>query len=183
MIGATESRRPEADIADFRFRSLEGVDQMVSSKLIALSICTAFCAGKAFAQIERTCPRTLPPPLEMSGGPFPSGEWYGSESLAVLLKPGGVWKGMGAEHRYRDKLAWWSYGFDPSLEPRPALVVTGKRLDAEAPPAIVSQATNMYFDGWAMLVMIELPSRGCWEISGDYLGQTLSFVVEVDSEE
>ncbi len=109
--------------------------------------------------------------------------WYGSESLAVLLKSDGVWKGMGSEHNYRDKLSWWSYGYDGSLEPRPELVVTGKRLDADVPPAIVSEATNAYVGGWTMLVLVEFPSIGCWEITGSYRGQTLSFVVEVGSDD
>lgn len=33
-------------------------------------------------------------------------------------------------------------------------------------------------DGWLMLTGIDFPSTGCWEISGEYLGQSLTFVVE-----
>jgi hypothetical protein len=32
-----------------------------------------------------------------------------------------------------------------------------------------------------MLVAVEFPSAGCWEITGEYLGQKLSFVVEAAS--
>jgi hypothetical protein len=30
-----------------------------------------------------------------------------------------------------------------------------------------------------MLVAVEFPSIGCWEISGEYKGQRLSFIVDV----
>ena len=47
----------------------------------------------------------------------------------------------------------------------------------------VTRATNAYnkdFGGWAMLVMVEFPASGCWELTGRYKGQTVSFVVYVD---
>jgi hypothetical protein len=34
-----------------------------------------------------------------------------------------------------------------------------------------------------MLVMVEFPSAGCWKITGEYLGQVLDFVVEVQADE
>ena len=34
-----------------------------------------------------------------------------------------------------------------------------------------------------MLVAVELPVAGCWEITGEYLGQKLSFVVEVRADD
>jgi hypothetical protein len=33
-----------------------------------------------------------------------------------------------------------------------------------------------------MLVLVEFPSAGCWELTGRYLGQELTFVVEVPDE-
>jgi hypothetical protein len=72
-------------------------------------------------------------------------------------------------------------------EPFPAsenLVVRGRRLDRDAPPADISRTTNAHspsLGGWTMLVAVEFPSPGCWEITGEYLGQKLSFVVSVPS--
>jgi hypothetical protein len=113
--------------------------------------------------------------------PFPASErWYGSETLAVMLPDGGIWRGMGAQHRYRDKLFWWSYGFRPGSESY--LSVRGQGLDDDSPPASISRATNAHslsLGGWTMLVAVEFPSAGCWEITGEYLGQELSFVVNV----
>jgi|SRR5688572_17138959 len=130
------------------------------------------------------CPRTLGT-SDMLGKPFPSSDrWYGSESLAVILRPDGIWRGMGPNSNFRDKLFWWSQGFKPGLEAN--LTVTGKRLDADSPPAEISKTTNAHADslgGWAMLVGVEFPSAGCWQLTGKYLGQELSFVVEVRADD
>jgi len=74
-------------------------------------------------------------------------------------------------------------GYDWSAEPEPALTVTGKRLDGEAPPLVASKATNAYAAdiGSAMLVGVDIPTAGCWEITGQYGEQELSFVVQVFS--
>jgi hypothetical protein len=32
----------------------------------------------------------------------------------------------------------------------------------------------------AMLLMLELPERGCWEVTGNYKSDSLSYVVWVD---
>ena len=144
---------------------------------------TSLLAGGLCAEEVSTCLSTIPSG-RILGKPFPSSDsWYGSESLAVVLPDNGVWGGMGAAHNYRNKLFWWSYGFRPGSES--SLVVRGRRLDRESPPADISRATNAHspsLGGWAMLVGVEFPSSGCWEITGEYLGQTLSFVVNVPSE-
>ena len=63
-------------------------------------------------------------------------------------------------------------------EPSPDLTVSGKRLDAPALPLVASRATNAAADfGEAMLVLVEIPESGCWEIAGRYRGHELSFVV------
>jgi hypothetical protein len=66
-------------------------------------------------------------------------------------------------------------------EPEPALIVTGERLDAQAPPLTSSQATNAYASdiGSAMLTGVDLPTLGCWRITGRYGTAELSFVVWV----
>ena len=100
----------------------------------------------------------------------------------MRLSTSGAWHGMGPKHAYRDKLFWWRQGYSGRTEPRPELAVTGRRLDGAAPPAKVSGATNARhadFGGWAMLVMVEFPTDGCWELTGEYKGQTLSFVTKV----
>jgi hypothetical protein len=141
-------------------------------------------ASGAAAESASSCPTTVAPSRSFAE-PSPSSAsrfWYGSEALAVLLKQGGTWQGMGPKHNYRDKLFWWRQGYVGATEPRPELIVSGRKLDGEAPPANVSRATNAYhkdFGGWAMLVMVEFPESGCWELTGQYKGQIESFVVQV----
>jgi hypothetical protein len=79
------------------------------------------------------------------------------------------------------KLAWWKQGYDWQAEPEPDLTVIGRRLDGEAPPLIASKATNAYAEdiGSAMMVGFDIPTAGCWEITGSIDGQELSFVVQV----
>lgn len=132
-----------------------------------------------------TCPVTVAA-AQRFAEPSPSSAsrfWYGSEALAVLLRTGGIWRGMNRERRYRNKLVWWRQGFDGRTESRPALVVRGRRLDGDAPPADVSPATNARhsdFGGWAMMNLVEFPISGCWELTGEYRGEKLRFVVLVE---
>jgi hypothetical protein len=151
---------------------------MVTSTVVATAL-----TSRANAEPDNAC-LTTAPSGSILGEPFPVSErWYGSEALAVMLPPDGVWRGMGPKHRYRDKLFWWSYGFSPGSESH--LVVRGRRLDGESPAADISKTTNAHspsLGGWTMLVGVEFPSDGCWEITGEYLGQRLSFVVAVASE-
>lgn len=115
---------------------------------------------------------------------FPrSNHWHGTAKLAVVLPEGGRWRGLGPTHNFRDKLFLWSEGFEVGLEKN--LKVTGVQLDAPGQQAVVSRPTNAYAEslgGWAMLVLVELPSAGCWEITGEYMGEKLKFVVEAHAE-
>ena len=100
----------------------------------------------------------------------------------MRLSRSGTWRGMGATHNYRDKLFWWRQGYDGETESRPDLSVSARRIDGAAPTVHVSRATNARhedFGGWAMLVMVEFPAAGCWEVKGQYGSETLSFVVQV----
>jgi hypothetical protein len=89
------------------------------------------------------------------------------------------------------KIFWYRVGYDWRTEPQPKLTITGRRLDGPAPPLMVmtwprgnrapAQATNAIMDAHhgAMLTGIYVPVPGCWEITGDYEGDKLSFVVWV----
>jgi hypothetical protein len=62
----------------------------------------------------------------------------------------------------------------------PELKVTGRRLDGFAPPLLTLAATNAFpGPAGAMLTGVYVPTPGCWQITGDYEGQKLSFVVWV----
>jgi hypothetical protein len=150
----------------------------------------AFTLGSLLGVITLTpsssfaCPVTIAQatPFAVPSVPSPTRFWFGDESLAVLLSTNAAWHGMGSRNRYRDKLFWRRRGYHGATEQRPKLTVTGRRLDGEAPAARASRATNAHhpdFGGWAMLVMMEFPTAGCWEVTGEYRGEKLAFVVQV----
>ena len=143
-------------------------------------------AGQGGAADPDSCPTTVAPlhPFAEPSRSSASRFWFGSEALAVLLNRSGAWRGMGPRYDYRDKLFWRRQGYNGATEQRPELLVSGRRLDGEPGSPKVSKATNAHhesFGGWAMLVGVEFPSSGCWEVKGEYKGQALSFVVRVGS--
>ena len=76
------------------------------------------------------------------------------------------------------KIFWGSVDFDYRNKEDYDLKVTGRRLDGDAPPLLVDRVTNALFvPRAAMLTGVYVPTPGCWEITGDYKGQKLSFVV------
>jgi hypothetical protein len=135
-----------------------------------------------------------PYPTELSADSF----WLGTENLWTSLPMDGTWKGLplwsAAERAeeeddsyrptasaFRNKLVWWHEGYDWRTEDVPNLKVTGRRLDAPSPP-LTGRANN----GWTndshhpfMVAGIFIPTLGCWQITGDYKGERLTFVVLV----
>jgi hypothetical protein len=138
-----------------------------------------------------SCPATLPPavpftpPGEHKLGPDDNSFWLGTEKLwRALPKSGEVWgwapREPGHEHDLTAKIFWGSVDFDYRKEYPPQLKVTGRRLDGDAQPLLVEKVTNALFvPHAAMLTGVWAPTTGCWEITGDYRGQKLSFVVWV----
>jgi hypothetical protein len=127
-----------------------------------------------------TPPFRPPPPYPARIGP--ESFWVGTEKLWIGLPASGTWA-LGhyspTESAFRQKLLWYRKGYDPHAEPVPKLSITGKRLDAPAPPLGVDGPNG----GWTcrtntfMVVALNIPTVGCWEITGEYGDDKLSFVV------
>jgi len=117
--------------------------------------------------------------------------WIGSEKLWTAIRENMVWQwrphGPGHEQDLTEKIFWLRVGYNWRTEPIPKLRVTGRRLDGDAPPLTTPQgpATNAMLNnpGGAMLTGVWLPTPGCWEITGNYEGDKLSFVVWVEPEQ
>jgi hypothetical protein len=132
------------------------------------------------------CPVTLPSssPVDV---PSNSGfAWFGSEALAVRLPADGRWRGMGPSRNFFDKFWVWRRGYEARTETQPALTFAGVKLGGgEKPERMqIDGATNAYGDGWSqMLVGMEFPSAGCWQVTANYVHagttQNLTFVVDV----
>jgi hypothetical protein len=137
------------------------------------------------------CQTTAPPnppfvaPAPYAPNPDRRSFWYGSDVLWTVLRIDDIWDSLPHDARgYSQKIAMWSKEYDRRTEPEPALVVTGKRLDGNSPLFNGEHPTHAGFaDGTtAMLVGVNVPTTGCWEITGRYRGHELSFVVEVQDE-
>jgi len=118
----------------------------------------------------------MPPPLY--AGEF----WSGTQMLWTMLRTDGTWRSLPyANGTYTQKVFWWRQGYDWQTEPEPNLTVMGRRLDAPAPPMRASRATNGSRGdiGSFMVVGVDIPSLGCWEITGQRAGSSLRFVVWV----
>lgn len=108
-----------------------------------------------------------------------AGHWYGTEELwtsipatgATLYAPG-------------DKLFYWSRHFMTASDDfgQPELSVTARRLDGDAPTVTAPPANNggRADTGTFMVTGLTLPTPGCWEITAEYRGATLSYVVWVE---
>ncbi|MEM8982696.1 MAG: hypothetical protein AAGC71_06695 [Pseudomonadota bacterium] len=111
--------------------------------------------------------------------------WFGSESFAVRLPRDGIWLGMGRDRRFFDKLFWHVSGFRPGMED--AFSVSGRRLDdaQSSSESLFSRATNAKLEhvGWSVLTGLGFSEPGCWEVTGSFNGQALTFVVSVEDAE
>ncbi|HET7142184.1 MAG TPA: DUF4232 domain-containing protein, partial [Candidatus Limnocylindria bacterium] len=138
-------------------------------------------AAPANCPVTRPPSPTFIPPSDYVAVPASSSEfWYGNAGLFVLLPADGSWVGLPYhDDAYFQKVFWGHQGYNWLTEQQPNITVTGRRLDAPAPPLEADRPTNAASPdmGSMMLTGVNFPTRGCWEVSGEYQGNTLSFVV------
>jgi len=163
----------------------------VCSLIIVGTVAGAWAGTRPRAvQVPQSCPVTIPSQHAFTPpSPYPSSPpvrntgWVGTPALWTLVPSDGVYRGLHVESGYREKLFWWRAGYDGQAEPRPALTLTATRLDVSTDPLVVRDATNASagdLGGWTMLVMPDIPSAGCWRLTGTYKDASVSFVVWVD---
>jgi hypothetical protein len=135
-------------------------------------------AGEYGAEPCRATPPPVPaftPPLPYSPAPFGDTSFLvGTQDLWVSL-PGQPWHGL------RHKLFWWRPGFDGAREQRPALALTLRPVNSAVTSSVDRTATNAQFGGeWSMLILVDFPAPGCWEVRGSYGGHSVTFVTSVE---
>jgi hypothetical protein len=156
-----------------------------TSTLAATATAVSITSPTVPDQSTASCPVTLPlnppftPPLPYPPeAPYGDRFWYGTEALWTTLPADGRWDQLALG----EKVFWWREGYNGAVEPQPQLMVIARRLDAQAPNVEIGPpATNAYHSDfhWAMLIGVELPTIGCWELTGHYDDHELSFVVWV----
>lgn len=106
--------------------------------------------------------------------------WYGSTKLAVAIPKNGIWIGMGPEKNYGDKFWWWSDGYSINDYLKETLNLTVKKLNGNRESFALSSELGAQTGGVdLMLIGINFPSKGCWQIEGTYKDQYLQFVLQV----
>lgn len=140
-------------------------------------------------EAPETCPVTRPeqaPFAAPNRGPLRAGLfWYGSDQLWTRLPANGVWHKLPVgDAGYRQKSFWFRLGYDWQQEPQPDLKLSGRRIDGPSKPMLASSATNGYGIDLRsfMLVGIEIPLGGCWEITASYDGNSVTHVIWVTSD-
>jgi hypothetical protein len=144
-----------------------------------LAICAFLTVAARADEVPASCPVTKPsehpfvPPA-----PYPSykNTWIGTSKLWTFVPGDGIWDGV------RQKLFWWHEGYDWRVENPPQLTLTAERIDAPASHIKAPHANA----GWtndkehAFIVDgFDLPTVGCWKITGEYKGERLSYIVWV----
>jgi len=168
---------------------------MTFLRVVLLTLLTAFTVmgQQKPSEAPASCPITAPPtnpftppaPYQLEGN---DSFWIGTEKLWTARSKSEVWMSVprkpGHEREVQPltaKTFWASVDFDWRKEWPVTMTVTGRRLDGSAPPLLTMRATNAMVPGPTptMLVGVYVPTPGCWEITGHYKGQDLSFVVWV----
>ena len=161
------------------------------SLLISVFAFTAMCQQNSSEQrpiAPASCPVTLAPAVPFTPPGLPERVkddnvvWFGTEKLWTSLPGSGEVWGWGprppGSSNLTAKIFWFSVDYDRHKEGNADLKVTGRRLDGDAPPLWALPTTNALGDPYdAMLSGVYMPTPGCWEITGEYKGQKLSFVV------
>lgn len=159
---------------------------MVRNTFVLLSLLGILisCTTISSAQPDGNCKVTQPskptfsPPIDAHyNGRF----WYGTPALWTNLPADGIWQGLPEdEDGYVQKTVFWRENFSALDEPNPALIMTGRKLDASTQTFTFAQATHGWDEtGDFMLMGITIPTEGCWEITATYQDIQLIYVVRI----
>lgn len=113
---------------------------------------------------------------------FPGSFWYGSHALAVALpKEGAKCSTTKLGANLSMKLFWWSDKYVAGTSQ--PFVVSAHNLHGDPGTIRITPPHNATHtaDGGpphAMLVGLDIQDPGCWEITGEFLGETLTIIVE-----
>lgn len=151
-------------------------------RLRNLAFGLAFSSALAFA--ADTCPVTKPPePPFIPPSPYPEAGgksfYIGTPKLWVLVYAG-PWDGLPRwPEGYRQKIVWWSEGYNAKNDPRPSIEISGRRLDGNAPPLVVTGANGSWTNIDFIMSGVNFPTTGCWEITGKFKGAEVKFIVSI----
>lgn len=161
---------------------------MVTPKITASITVALIAAVSSPARTEEDCPVTIGSDTAFRE-PWPNAtSWFGSESLAVVLPKDGFWPTTNPGALISVKVFWYSTEFQAVANEgfkdseHIGFEARIRRLDPGVDDAEISGPNWAGLGGlgenWTILTGIDFPSAGCWEIQGEYLNQSLTFVVK-----
>ena len=147
-----------------------------------VALAFAICSTRVLA--ADTCPMTKPPdpafvPPSSYPKPGPESFYVGTPKLWVLVYAS-PWSGPVWSEGYRQEIAWYSQGYKAKADPKPAIAISGRRLDGNAPPMVVTGANGSWTTVDFIMSGVNFPTTGCWEITGKFKGAEVKFVVSVE---
>jgi len=146
---------------------------------VGVTLCSALVYAADSCPVTKPLDPTFVPPSPYPGAPGKS-FYVGTPKLWVLLFPG-PWRGLPHwPQGYRQKITWWSEGYDAKADPLPAIAISGRRLDGSAPPLVVTGAHGSWTTVDFIMSGVNFPTTGCWEITGTFKGAEIKFVVSVE---
>jgi hypothetical protein len=148
-----------------------GLLALLSVVLLGLAAAPAVqTAPSAEKNSTFTCPVTHPngsqPPTKMLSGP----SMHGNGQLWVAIP------NDGKMHLRRDEQGKWGDKVPWFRGIRGALTITGRRLDADAPP--LHAVSSGYGETGFVATLMFFPTEGCWEVTGKAGSGKLTYVVE-----
>lgn len=158
-------------------RSVPLMTIVLPSLIVMLAVSGAVIAKTSSPSIRdaASCPVTFQPGvLDAPFMGWGSAETaYGTDTLGVTLPSGGSLQSnnLDDEGRIWDKSLFWGSSGENGIE------ITGRRLDANAPP-LISDGIEPGISG-GLATGITFPTTGCWEVTADRGDVSLTFVMLV----
>jgi len=126
------------------------------------------------------CPKTVirhvaGPPGSSGQDLVPGTSAYGNTALVTILSVDGVIRPSGDMVR-PDGSIWWKFPWWRLV--RGHLTISGRRLDAPAPP-LIPDVPNGYGAVGFQASGVVFPRQGCWQVTGRLAGSSLTFVALV----
>lgn len=130
---------------------------------------------------------TFYPESETPDGPPSSygAVWHGTPALYTMIRQDGeVWFGLpvAADGTLTQKTFWWIDALIEITQPDPDLTVNMQRWgDVSAAPVVSEDTTTGAREdiGVFAIVGLQIPEEGCWVVTAEHEGATLSYVVWV----
>jgi hypothetical protein len=163
------------------------VAQLTAVFAYSTSVSSIFLLPR-FADQSSICPVTLrpvkafvPPFPYLNRPPDPVSFWYGTKELWTQVFAPPPWTPWKAQQKVR--MYWASE--NKSNDERPELSVEIKRIGENQPAITIAAPDTVSYTPkrFGMIAEVTFPTAGCWQVTGQYRGKSLKYVVRIEQED